>query len=65
VNVIAAMCIATILILPPGEKANKLDLATVKRAKVRCAELFPESPCAKKVVRKGKLSYRVYCGKSS
>lgn len=60
---IAAICAATILILPPGEKANKLDLATVKRASVRCAELFPESPCAKKVVRTGRLSYQVYCGK--
>jgi hypothetical protein len=64
-NVIAAICTATLLILPPGEKPNKLDLATVKRAKVRCAELYPQSPCARKVVRKGKLSYRVYCSGES
>lgn len=61
---IAAMCAMTILILPPGEKPNKLDIATVKRAQTRCAELYPQSPCANKVVRKGKLAYRVYCGRT-
>jgi hypothetical protein len=58
-----AMCAATLLVLPPGEKANRLDLETVHRAHTRCTQLFPKSPCAKKVVRKDKLSYRVYCGK--
>ena len=60
-----SLCAATILILPPGEKKTLLDLQTVERAKVRCEELYPQSPCAKKVVRTKPLTYRVYCGKES
>lgn len=56
-----AMCAATILLLPPGEKPTKLDLWTVERAKERCPVLYPDSPCAKSVERRRNLNYRVIC----
>jgi len=55
-------CPLTILRLPYGEKANSLDISTVKRAKVRCRQLYPKSPCAKRVERKNKMDYQVVCG---
>jgi hypothetical protein len=55
-------CPKTRLYVPDGHTVTQLDLETVKRAKVRCFELYPESPCAKYVSRKGLLDYHVVCG---
>lgn len=70
-NLIASLLIAsnltcpfTKLVLPEGETPNQLDLATVKRARKHCRELYSKSPCAKTVARqkKNKLDYQVVCG---
>ena len=68
-NLIASLLIAgnltcpfTKLVLPEGERPNQLDLATVKRARKHCRELYSKSPCAKTVSRQNKLDYQVVCG---
>jgi len=71
-NLIASLLIAgnltcpfTKLVLPEGERPNQLDLATVKRARKHCRELYSKSPCAKTVARQNKLDYQVVCGAAS
>jgi hypothetical protein len=68
-NLIASILIAgnltcpfTKLEIPAGERPNTLDIATVKRARKHCRELYSKSPCAKTVSRKNKLDYQVVCG---
>lgn len=57
------ICAATLLVIPPGEKAVKQDWDAVLTAGRRCVELYPQSPCAVKVVRVRDLTYHVYCGR--
>lgn len=38
------------------------DQATLNRAKMRCAEIYPDAPCLKKLVKKKELLYNAICG---
>ncbi len=55
-------CSPTKLILPPGEVENADDRSAVARAQHHCPELYSQSPCARSVERRKKLSYWVMCG---
>lgn len=55
-------CSETKLILPPGEKETAADRSAVARAQHHCPELYDNSPCARVVERRKKLSYWVTCG---
>jgi hypothetical protein len=55
-------CPFTKLEIPAGERPNALDIATVKRARKHCRELYSKSPCAKVVLRQNQLDYQVVCG---
>jgi len=39
------------------------DRANLKSAKVRCKAHYPNSPCLKKFIKKGELTYWAVCGR--
>jgi hypothetical protein len=41
---------------------NEVDKASLAQAKVRCGELYKESPCVKLFQKMGEREYRVMCG---
>jgi hypothetical protein len=38
------------------------DKANIKNFKKRCGEIYPDSPCLKRVTKRGELNYWVVCG---
>lgn len=38
------------------------DMQTLAHAKVRCGEIYPDSPCVKKFIKKDESTYNVICG---
>jgi hypothetical protein len=44
---------------------NAFDRSTLRQAKKRCGELYPDDPCVKLFRKYEKLSYSVICGKGS
>ena len=43
---------------------NALDKATLAKAKTRCVQLYPQSPCIKVFIKKAANQYNVVCGKA-
>ncbi len=41
---------------------NDLDQQTLKRAQVRCQELYSDAPCLKTFIKKEELLYNAICG---
>lgn len=60
---LALSCPNPEIINKSGHKWNKFDQQTLNRAKKRCGELYPKSPCLKKFIKVKKLDYLVTCGK--
>ena len=42
---------------------NLQDMQTLARAKQRCVEIYPDSPCLKKFIKKDNTTYNAICGK--
>jgi len=40
---------------------NKVDQTTLDRAKIRCQQLYPDSPCLKKFIKKPDNIYNAIC----
>lgn len=58
----AAQCPETII----DNRTNEwtpYDMQTLARARVRCGEIYPDSPCVKKFIKKDASTYNVICGK--
>lgn len=41
---------------------NKQDSETLVHARMRCAEIYPDSPCVKLFIKKDEQTYNVVCG---
>lgn len=41
---------------------NEIDQTTLIRAKNRCSEIYPKSPCLKRFVKKEENVYTAICG---
>ena len=59
---IALSCPAT-KIVNRTEIWNERDQDTLDRAKVRCGQIYRESPCLKYFEKTGENAYRAVCGK--
>ena len=46
------------------ETWNDTDTAALKRATIRCVQLYPRSPCLKKFVKVEFNNYHAICGKA-
>lgn len=55
------ICGATQFVYSDGATKAVLDAWTLKRAKVRCGQLYPNSPCVKKIEKKPGPHYNVTC----
>lgn len=42
---------------------NTQDMQTLVNAKKRCGEIYPDSPCLKKLIKKDSQTYNAICGK--
>jgi len=55
-------CPAVKIDLREGAEWEPSDEAIVERAKVRCGQFYPKSPCLKVVIKLPGQRYRVICG---
>lgn len=55
------ICLATVIVNLTGTW-NKQDQETLERAQKRCAQIFPSSPCLKKLIKKEWDTYNAICG---
>lgn len=55
------ICIAVVIVNLTGIW-NKQDQQTLDRAQTRCAQLYPEAPCLKKLIKKDESTYNAICG---
>jgi hypothetical protein len=60
----ALVCPATEMELAPGapDWDTEIDGPAFRKATVRCAELYPNSPCLVQFVKTGELAYWAVCG---
>lgn len=58
----ALSCPKPEIINSSGYQWNSFDQKTLNRAKVRCGQLYPNSPCVKKFMKTDKMTYQVICG---
>lgn len=58
----ALSCPATKIVNTSGYPWNKDDAAMLRQAKVRCGELYEDSPCLKLIKKYGFNDYSVVCG---
>lgn len=42
---------------------NDEDFKVYEKARIRCGEIYKESPCVKKFIKRDKQDYSVVCGK--
>ena len=40
---------------------NDFDKTTLERAKVRCGEIWPDTPCLSKFIKRDKIDYHAVC----
>ena len=59
----ALICATVILINNTKLPWNAHDFEMRDRAKTRCSELYPESPCLKKFYKRNFQDYFALCGK--
>jgi hypothetical protein len=59
--VLAFLCPAIIIVNLSGQPWNDLDQKNLDVAKYRCAQIFPNSPCVKKFIKKEGRTYNVVC----
>lgn len=60
-----AMCGNTEIINTSNHKWNDFDQQTLERAKIRCRQLYPKSPCVKTFLKWDIRDYKVICGKAN
>lgn len=58
----ALICIMTLMINQSNEDWNDIDMEHVARAKVGCAQKYPDAPCLTKFIKKEPLVYTAVCG---
>lgn len=58
-------CAQTQLINQTKESWNDFDQAVLRKADIRCGELYPDAPCVRRFYKRPEQSYWVVCGPSS
>ena len=61
---LAALCSKTIIVNDSKHPWNSFDQKTLNRAKIRCGEIYPNSPCVKWFRKYNERDYQVVCGAS-
>lgn len=59
------VCAATLIVNLTKYPINDRDKSVIKRAKYVCSSdsRYTDTPCLKRFIKKGKLSYMAICGK--
>jgi hypothetical protein len=60
--VLGLSCPTPKIINTSGYAWNDFDQQTLNRAKKRCGQLYPKSPCVKKFFKTEEITYQVICG---
>lgn len=63
--VLAISCQIPKIVIYPGLTWNRFDTQTLEKAKVRCGELYKQSPCVKVFYKKAERTHSVVCGKGN
>lgn len=61
--ILAANCAAPIMINKTDKEWNEQDYKHLASAKKRCGQLYKESKCVKKFIKRTESDYSVICGK--
>ena len=56
------VCIGILIINLSSLPMNKLDYRHVEFAKIRCEQIYPDSPCVSRFYKMEENVYRVLCG---